>query len=241
VRHVTELLMAFVTLLTAAQPETTVRTFNDDRVDSPPAGFHFDGSAPTRSDRWLVRREGDNNVLVHLGDPERRKGGSEARDYGRGSAGERSRGSVADPERRRRFALALLDGPGRANVSVSATFKNVGRTGRAGFVWRYQDSQNYYMVHVDLDEADQEVGLYRIVNGNRVRIEHEKDMQLRKTGWHELKVSHLNETIRVYLGGIKVFEVEDKTFRGPGAVGVWTAADTVMYFDDISLGSGDSR
>jgi hypothetical protein len=235
VGHVAALLMAFVTIVAAAQPET-VRTFDEDRVDAPPAGFVFSGTAETRADRWLVRRERNNNVLVHFGDPERRRRVAGDPERGRGNAGDpgRSRGSVADPERRRRFALALLDGPRRTNLSVVASFKNAGRTGRAGFVWRYQDSQNFYIVHLDLDEADQEIGLYRVVNGNWARIGVEEDLQLQHD-WQTLKVVHANETIRVYLSGIKVFDVRDKTFRGPGAVGLWSAADTVMYFDNLSV------
>jgi hypothetical protein len=243
VRHVIELLIALVTLLTAAQPEAT-RTFTDDRVDLPPAGFKFSTSEPTPPpDQWLVRREGDNHVLVFTGDPERRRGRRGDSQRGKGSSGNQRGGgtNVADPERRRGFALALLDGPSRTNLSAAASFKNARRTGRAGFVWRYQDSQNYYMVHLDIDEADQEIGLYRIVNGNRVNIGREADMQLRQSDWHELKVFHENDHIRVYLGGIKVFDVEDKTFRGPGAVGLWVAADTIMYFDNLSLAASDPR
>jgi hypothetical protein len=35
------------------------------------------------------------------------------------------------------------------------------------------------------------------------------------------------------LEGQKLFEVEDRTFAGPGKVGVWTKADSVTQFDDL--------
>jgi hypothetical protein len=205
--------MAFVTLVAAAQHEA-VRTFDGDRVDAPPAGFTFSGTP----DRWVVRRERDNNVLAHQG-----------------------RGIAGDPARRRGMALAILDGPGLTNVSFAASFKVAAGKGRGGFVWRYQDPQNYYMVGLDLEEGDQEIGLYRVFSGNQSRIGHEKDLQIQQNDWHVLKVVHASETIRVYFGGVKVFEVHDKTFRGPGTVGLWAAGDGILYFDNVSLDEGERR
>jgi hypothetical protein len=236
VRHVTSILIALVTLVASArterapgtpastparterapgtpasaQPET-VRTFEEDRVGVPPVGFVFSGTAPMRPDRWLVRRERDNNVLAHVGSLPRGGG----------------------------IALAVLDGPRAANLSVAARFKLAAGDRPGGFVWRYQDPQNYYMVSLDLaDVAEQEIKLYRVVSGNRIRIGREEDMDLSQKDWHVLKVVHANETIRVYLDGIKVFDVRDRTFRDAGAVGLWSADDAVMYFDDLSLGEG---
>jgi hypothetical protein len=226
VRHVTSILTALVTLVASiparaerapgtpasAQPEA-VRTFEEDRVGVPPGGFAFSGTAQARPDRWLVRRERDNNVLAHLRDPDRGRG----------------------------ISLAVLDGPGHANVSVAARFKLAGDEAAGGFVWRFQDAQNYYLVRLDLEPADQEIGLYRVVSGNRIRIGREEDLELRPKDWHLLKVVHSAETIRVYLDGIKVFDVHDRTFRDAGAVGLWSASDADLYFDDLSLGEGDRR
>jgi hypothetical protein len=211
VRQVAAILIALVVRAAAAQPTEVVRTFEDDRVGVPPAGFVFSATAQTRSDRWLVRREGDTNVLAHLGDPNRGKG----------------------------IALAILDAPRRTNLSIAAGFKLAAGDGPGGFVWRWRDATNYYMVRLDL--AEEEIGLYRVVAGNRIRIGREEDLELRQDDWHMLKVAHTGEIIRVYLDGVKVFEVYDRTFRDPGAVGIWAAADAVMYFDDLSLDEGDRK
>jgi hypothetical protein len=210
VRYVIAILIAFLARAAAAQPEA-VLTFEEDRDGVPPVGFVFSGTAQMRPDRWLVRRERENNVLAHLGDPERGKG----------------------------IAFAVLPGPGPANLAVAARFKLVAGDGTAGFVWRCQDARNYYMVRLDL--AEQEIGLYRVVSGNRIRIGREEDLELRQSDWHALKVAHTGETIRVFLDGVKVFEVHDRTFRDAGAVGLWSAADAVMYFDDLSVDEGDRR
>jgi hypothetical protein len=39
----------------------------------------------------------------------------------------------------------------------------------------------------------------------------------------------------VYLNGTKLYEVEDGTFTQPGRVGVWTKADSVTQFDDLTV------
>jgi hypothetical protein len=39
----------------------------------------------------------------------------------------------------------------------------------------------------------------------------------------------------VYFNGTKLFEVEDSTFSQPGRVGLWTKADSVTQFDDLTV------
>jgi hypothetical protein len=43
--------------------------------------------------------------------------------------------------------------------------------------------------------------------------------------------------IKVLLDGKRYIEEEDSHIRRPGAVGVWTKADSVTAFDDFSFGA----
>ena len=44
--------------------------------------------------------------------------------------------------------------------------------------------------------------------------------------------------LEVYYNGSKLLpEVEDDTFAGPGKVGLWTKADSVTQFDDLTVES----
>lgn len=43
------------------------------------------------------------------------------------------------------------------------------------------------------------------------------------------------DLFEVYHNDVKLFEVEDATFTGAGLVGVWTKADSVTYFDDLTV------
>ena len=87
-----------------------------------------------------------------------------------------------------------------------------------GIAWRVQDANNYYLARLDVDGGEQDIALYRIVNGNRVRVDGEDDLELDRAAWHTIKVVQEDDTIRVYLGGIRVLRARDRTFAKPGGV-----------------------
>ena len=53
--------------------------------------------------------------------------------------------------------------------------------------------------------------------------------------WHELTVEVRGDHFEISWDGQKVIDVRDHTFSTPGKVGVWTKADSVTYFDDLSV------
>ena len=74
------------------------------------------------------------------------------------------------------------------------------------------------------------------MNGNRVRVDGEDDLELDRAAWHTIKVVQEDDTIRVYLGGIRVLRARDRTFAKPGGVAVWCTGDAVAHFDDLRVG-----
>lgn len=54
--------------------------------------------------------------------------------------------------------------------------------------------------------------------------------------WHALRVEFSGTRIRVLLDGKAYIELDDRNISGPGAVGVWTKADSVTAFDDFCRG-----
>jgi hypothetical protein len=54
-----------------------------------------------------------------------------------------------------------------------------------------------------------------------------------KNQWSELRMVAVGKLFTVYLGGEKLYDVEDETFKEAGKIGLWTKADAVTYFDDL--------
>jgi hypothetical protein len=182
-----------------------VRTFENEPAGRPPAGFVLHVVRYSAPPRWLVQREATNGFLSSVGDAA-------------GHAG---------------FALAILEGEPRRDLSLSARVRLAAGVRSGGIVWRVQDAENYYLARLDLDRQD--IGLYRVVNGNRTRIEGEDDLELDPNAWHTLKVVQADENIRVYLGGIRVLRARDRAFAKPGGAGLWCTGDAVAHFDDLRL------
>lgn len=186
----------------------TIRTFEGEPVGRAPSGFTFQVARESGPARWLVQRQDSNSFLAHVGSSAARGG----------------------------FALAILEGAlPEAAVSVSARTRLEGRSGSLGVLWRVQDAENYYLAKLDLSKQD--IGLYRVVRGNRVRIEGEDDLELDPEAWHTVKIVQEEHDIRVYIGGIRVLRARDRTFTGPGAAGVWCTGDADAHFDDFKIGS----
>src|SRR4029453_5314805 len=70
--HRRMLLLALLLFFQGAAPAQSVvlRTFEDDKVGAPPAGFVMaSGRRDASLDGWTVKREGSTHVLVHEGKP----------------------------------------------------------------------------------------------------------------------------------------------------------------------------
>jgi hypothetical protein len=53
--------------------------------------------------------------------------------------------------------------------------------------------------------------------------------------WNTLRVTFTGPLFTVYFNGDELFDVEDSTFQNAGKVGLWTKADSVIYFDDFDV------
>lgn len=187
--------------------------FDAEPIGRAPQGFTFAESRDARPGRWSIRAQasGPGQLLFHAPD-----GGS--------AAG---------------HALALVTGLSlhALDIAVRLRLLEGGRSG--GLVWRYQDPSNYHLVQLTFGK--QELGLYRVVNGNRVRLEVEDDIELDPAAWHTLRVVQRSRSVRVYLGGIRVFEDRDRTPAPDGWAGIWSAGDTLAEFDDLRVAALEER
>lgn len=133
------------------------------------------------------------------------------------------------------FPWAVKSDASLGDGYVEVKFKPVsGREDQAGgVVWRWQDGDNYYVARANALENN--LSLYYTANGRRNTIKY-VDAPVAANAWHTLRVEFSAARIRVMLDGKKYIEEEDKHIAAPGAVGVWTKADSVTAFDDFSYG-----
>jgi hypothetical protein len=142
-----------------------------------------------------------------------------------------------------RFPVCVVDGVAATNVDLSVRFKPVSGSGdqAAGLVWRYRDSDNYYVVRANALEGN--VVVYKVENGKRSDLDpkgsgagaYGRKARVPSGTWSTLRVTARGTLFEAFLNGEKLFEVDDGTFPGAGQVGVWTKADSVTHFDDLDL------
>jgi len=140
------------------------------------------------------------------------------------------------------FNLAVYNLIEAKNVTLEVKIKGVkGRIDRGGgFVWRYKDRNNYYVVREN--PLEDNVVLYKVVNGKRTDLPlvgkgrtYGVDVPRLGEGWNDLKLVVTDNVYTVYLNGKELFKVKDNTFMNKGKIGFWTKADAVSYFDNFHI------
>src|SRR5262245_1862922 len=185
---------------------TATWDFEKDEIDKEPSGFEFATTMKTPAGKWIVRKDGENKVLVQ-----------------------------ADADKTKsRFALALVKDSSFKDVKLSVRAKPVsGEVDQAaGLIWRCKDADNYYVARSNILESN--VRLYRVIKGVRTQISGKEEVKLKKGEWHTLAVEHKGSKIAVFLNGEKLLESVDATLADAGKIGLWTKADAVTCFDDLA-------
>jgi len=134
------------------------------------------------------------------------------------------------------FPWCVKQGTALADGAVEVKFKPLsGREDQAGgLVWRWKDGDNYYVARANALENN--VSLYYTEGGRRRTIKY-VDAPVPGNAWHTLRAEFKGTRIRVLLDGKAYIELDDSHIAGPGAVGVWTKADSVTAFDDFTYQS----
>lgn len=208
-------LVAFLSGVAMASGQARKVDFAQDAVGQPPKGFQFGHTANVGAPgKWVVQSEGNEKYLAQLD---------------------------ADSTRSR-FPVAVLSDARAADVDLSVRFKPVsGRVDQAGgLVWRFQDQDNYYIVRANALENN--VVLYKVEKGKRTDLPlkgegrtYGKKAEVPSGQWSTLRVVATGPRFEVYYNGAKLYDVEDTTFTNAGTVGVWTKADSITYFDDLTV------
>ncbi len=196
----------------AQQAPAPVNTWNfeDGQEGRAPIGFSFGRTGQGRLGRWVITHDAD------------------------APSGTQVLAQIDADETDFRFPVAVADAPSLADLRLSVKCKPVsGRGDQAcGIIFRYQDENNYYVTRANALEGN--VRLYKVVNGNRQQFAG-WDGAVASGIWHELRVEAHGDHVAVFWNGQPVMAARDQTFRGAGKIGLWTKADSVTYFDDLTV------
>lgn len=139
---------------------------------------------------------------------------------------------VADAGAASGLSLAVV-GPAMRDVQVSAKLQLVDGERIGGIVWRYQAPTDFYAVVVDLQQPG--VTLYRVVHGNRIRLDRFTALDLAHDLAHGLSVRQQGDDIRVQLDGIGIMQVHDRGLPNAGRAGVLSGGASRTWFDDVRI------
>ena len=100
-----------------------------------------------------------------------------------------------------------------------------------GLVFRFRDPKSYYVVRANALEDN--VRLYKMVNGRRLQFAG-ANIKVSSGQWHTLRVVAKGDHLTCFYDGKQVIDAHDKTYSS-GKVGLWTKADSVIAFDDMTV------
>ena len=199
--------MAALTVLTAQAASAQTENFDASQAGTVPPGWQA-GVTGRGSARWAVQQDASAPSAPHV-----------LQQSGVGA-----------------FPWIVRSGTAVENGFVEVKFKSLsGKEDQAGgVVWRWKDGENYYVARANALEDN--VSLYYTQGGRRITLKY-VNAPVPPRVWHTLRVEFSGTRIAVIFDGKKCIEMEDSHIAGPGAVGLWTKADSVTAFDDFSYGN----
>ncbi len=141
-----------------------------------------------------------------------------------------------------RFPLAIAEGTSYKDLALSVKFKTIsGRVDQgAGLVFRLRDRDNYYVARANALEDN--FRLYHVIKGRRVQFAG-ANFKVASNAWHEIRLEARGNEFKCFYDGQLKFTARDDTFKDAGKIGLWTKADSVIHFDNLTvedLGSAKS-
>ncbi len=184
--------------------------FDSDAEGKPPAGFTFARTGQGSDGQWMVKKDASApskpNVLAQTSE--------DKTDY--------------------RFPLAIAEGTSYQDLVLSVKFKAISGSvdQGAGLVFRLRDRDNYYVVRANALEDN--FRLYHVVNGRRVQFAG-ANFKVTPQTWHEIKAEARGDQFHCYYDDQLKITARDSTFKDAGKIGLWTKADSVIHFDDLTV------
>ena len=132
------------------------------------------------------------------------------------------------------YNLAIAENVSLDDVDLTVKVKAVsGEEDQGGGpIWRCQDENNYYICRFNPLEGNFRV--YKVVDARRKQLDSVK-VETQADRWYAIRITMVNDRIVCYLDRKKLLHATDDAIRGAGHVGLWTKADAVTSFDDLTV------
>ncbi|HEY3132842.1 MAG TPA: family 16 glycoside hydrolase [Acidobacteriota bacterium] len=185
--------------------------FDNDSVEQPPAGFTSYATGGGPAGKWLVKEMADAPSGKHVVE----QTDADRTDY--------------------RFPVLVADKGEYADLDLSVKGKAIsGKIDQGiGLVFRFRDPKSYYIVRANALEDN--FRLYRMVNGRRIQFAG-ANLKVSSGQWHTLRVVAKGTHFVCYFDGKQLIDARDSTYSS-GKIGLWTKADSVIAFDDLTVSS----
>jgi hypothetical protein len=185
--------------------------FDNDSVEHPPAGFTSYATGGGPAGKWLVKEMADAPSGKHVVE----QTDADRTDY--------------------RFPVLVADKGEYADLDLSVKGKAIsGKIDQGiGLVFRFRDPKSYYIVRANALEDN--FRLYRMVNGRRIQFAG-ANLKVSSGQWHTLRVVAKGTHFVCYFDGKQLIDARDSTYSS-GKIGLWTKADSVIAFDDLTVSS----
>jgi hypothetical protein len=194
---------------TSAPAQATLVDIPRMPVGASPLGFNFARTGAGATGQWIV-----------VEDPTAERGKAIAQ--------------VSQDRTDYRFPLAIYQPLSARDVEVTLRFKPVaGRADQAGGIAvRVTSPDDYYLVRANALENN--VRFYRVLKGRREQVGG-IDIPVPGGFWHMLGLRAEADRFTVSYDGRVVFSAPADSYADTGHVALWTKADSVTYFDAISI------
>lgn len=206
------------TTVTAGAETESVFDFEANEVDMPPLAFTVGLTGTGPAARWRIKK------VVSA------------------PSGEQVVAQLSADRTNRRYPLLVHPGIEARDLDMSVRFKTIsGEVDRsAGLIFRYSNSDNYYVVRAN--SLENNVVAYKTEAGKRSNIgtsgwgySYGVDADVPHQVWNTLRVVVVGNLFKIYLNSRELFEVSNDVFTESGKIGLWTKADAVTYFDDLRV------
>jgi hypothetical protein len=131
------------------------------------------------------------------------------------------------------FNVVLIDGHDAQDLDLSVNLRPVAGVNDqgGGLIWRAKDANNYYVAR--FNPLENNFRVYTVVDGKRTQLQSAEATY--PGAWCHLRVTMKGDHIVCSKDGVKLLDVHDPTFPGPGKIGLWSKSDAQTEFDELKL------